>query len=120
MADITWDDVTTHASDLSSITDTDLQDDILEFVNTHVNPEVFDGEDGIWTRFARIYLAAHFGKMIPPGGGAAAGDIASMSEGGVSISFASAMTGENLEKTIYGAQFKSLVKTSMARFPIVM
>lgn len=118
MAEICWDDVVNHAPALTSVSEK-ARDDILEYVNTLLNVSVFDGEDGYKTQLARIYLAAHFGTIVIPGG-ISAGEIASMSEGGVSISFASALAGNNLNRTKYGSQYSELVRTSMARFPIVM
>lgn len=58
---------------------------VLEYVNTKLVVSGFDGEDGVKTRLARIYLAAHMATMLKRKG--IAGARSAQSAGGVSESF---------------------------------
>lgn len=122
MADITWTNVTDHASELSTV-GAAAQTDILGFVNQSLDPALFDGETGYKTKLARVYLAAHFGKATLAGSGGAAGAVQSMSADGLSVSFATmAATLDDptlMGTTVYGIRYLSILNASAARGPWV-
>lgn len=97
------------------------QDMILEFVNTQLRPEKFDGEDGITTKFARLYLAAHLGVGAKPSADnddPVAGPVSAESTGDVSRSYVLIPTtiSEGIwSSTEYGRAYERLVQTSPAR-----
>lgn len=117
MAAITWADVVAHAAELSTFP-VAAQNDILAWVNTHLNVTLFGGEDAAKTKLARVYLAAHTATMDKRGG--AAGPVVSSSAGGLSRSFASPPSGSDLEATSYGSQYKMLLRTTVARVGFVV
>ncbi len=122
MASITWTDVTNHAADLSTVT-TAAQTDILAHVNTVLNVEMFGGETAPMLKLARVYLAAHYGAVWGQGAAGAAGPVVSEGMGGLQRSYAwSAMTGDpdSLSSTAYGKAFRSLVRSTLARMPMVI
>lgn len=86
MASISWNDVVEGAPSPELATFAPgAQIVLLDFVNTKLVVTGFDGEDGVKTRLARIYLAAHMATMLKRKG--AAGARSSQSAGGVSESF---------------------------------
>lgn len=119
MADITWPMVVIHAAELS-VVPSDLQDDILAFVNERVAIAEFGEEGSITVKFARIYLAAHFAARLPAFGGGS-GPVTAEKLGDESRSYgAFAMTTAALGTTSYGVAYCSLVNTSAARAPILL
>lgn len=86
---------------------------ILAWVNGNgVRVDVFDGEDGATTKLVRCYLAGHFATIGNVIGGAGAGPLVSISEGGMSRSYAtsSLITSSMLGGTQYGAQAALLMR----------
>lgn len=118
MAFITWAHVVDHAAELATV-DVDAQNDILAWVNNHLNVDLFGGEDAYKTKLARIYLAAHMGTGTRRGG--AVGAITSSSAGGLSRSFqVPSTTDTDLSSTSYGAAYAMLLKTTVARVGFVI
>lgn len=120
MAPITWPMVVDHVSTLSTV-DPDQQTDILALANTQVNGAVFDGEDGITTKMARVYFAAHFASLPGAGSTAPAGPLTAQSRGKFSQQFQglplSAMNEWLL--TQWGRRYWQLLQGSRARWPRV-
>lgn len=129
MSNIVWTDLTT-----AWPTDTQLaavavpfQNLILDYVNKELNVALFGGEDASKTKLARMFLAAHFGKMVPVAvatgaGGSVAGPMVSSSAGGLTRSFGSLMAAGGagtFSQTAYGQEFQSLLATTVARFGFV-
>ena len=110
-APITWTDVTDVASELLTGVTTGGQTKILAYVEAVVAADVFGGEDSPIYTLARAYLAAHYG-LLNKQGSAAQGPVVSQSEGGVSQSFASIVSGgEDFLPTTYGRAFLALVRS---------
>ena len=128
MAAISWSDVTSFFpgdAELATVS-APAQALTLDYVNTDVNVRIFDGEDGPKTKLARIYLAAHFGKMdviaARANSGAVTGPVTASSAGGLTRSFASVLaTGGagTFGQTGYGQMYESLLETTAARFGFV-
>lgn len=123
MAAITWADVVNFAAELSGYP-VAAQNDILAHVNTALDVSYFGGETGYKLKLARIFLAAHIAATTPlgGGGGAAGGAITSETVGGVSRSYAAPvnMSGSGYQSTSYGQTFDGLIRTSLARLPLVI
>ena len=121
MAAIDWDDVVSHAPELST-TDVDAQDDILDHVNTALVVAKFGGESSGRLKLARIYLAAHLASVSGQGGVGVAGPVTSETAGGLSRTYAvlSATAQQELQGSTYGQLFLDLVRTSSARGPMVI
>lgn len=125
MAAITWSDVTSFAPELTTSVPADAQTLILSYVNTSaIDPASFDGEAGVTTRLARIYLAAHLGSGVGQGAsGAAGGPVTSESMGGLSRSYSVASVATAMDatgSTAYGRMYEALVNNSLARLPLVL
>jgi hypothetical protein len=122
MASIIWSDVVAMAPELALVPGVSAQNDILAYVNVALDVSLFGGESGPKLRLARIYLAAHFGKLSSQGGVGIAGPVIAESAGGLSRSYANlTMLGaHHFGGTVYADMFNELVDTSMARLPIVM
>lgn len=122
MADITWAMVTAFAAELTVVPDS-AQTDILAHVNTALKVDLFGGEDAPKTKLARIFLAAHYGQLSLDGAHGASGEIVGKSLGPMSVSYASSSpmgTDPLWDKTTWGKQFRSLLRSSAARVPIVI
>lgn len=95
----------------------------VALANKYVNVGAFDGEDGEITRWARIWVAAHFATLDKLRGTSIAGPVISESRGGLSRSYANltqmSMAAGLFGQTTYGQNFETLVKTSRARWPRV-
>lgn len=123
MAAITWDNVTDHAPELSTV-DSDAQDDILAYVNTVLAVVKFGGEDSPRTKLARIYLAAHFASLASLGGSGSSGPVIEEEVGDIRRRYAeiggSSETGADFNRTTYGQSFLAIVRASSARGPQVI
>ncbi len=122
MADITWAMVTAFAAELTVVPES-AQDDILAYVNTALKVELFGGEDAPKTKLARIYMAAHYGQLTKDGAHGPAGEITGKALGPMSTSYASSSpmgTDPLWDKTTWGKQFRSMLRSSAARVPIVI
>jgi len=137
IAAITVDDVLAMAPELNTVTDP-AWIDILAYVNVHdltkfnyatvpCVPGLNFGntsEDGQTARMARIYLAAHMGKMLKLGGSAAAGPVTGESVGGVRRSYGliAQIPGwlASLSTTRYGQLYLEIVGMSLAALPMVI
>lgn len=117
MAAIIWADVVAHAAQLSTLSAT-AQADVLAFVDEVVDVSLLGGEASYRARMARIYLAAHLGEIERRRG--KAGPVTSESAGGLARSYGASMTGDILDTTSYGGQFKSIARNSRARGPRVL
>lgn len=117
---IEWSDVIGATGELSDVSDL-MQELIIAYVNDYFDPDKFGGDDGVKLRMARLYLAAHLGKLSGVSGGqAVSGPVTSESAGGLSRSYAVLTAGTtNLSTTSYGQLVDQLIRTSLARFPIV-
>lgn len=123
MAPIVWLDVSTVSSPLAAAA-LGVQTDILALVNTGFPslPEVLDGEDGIKTRLARIYIAAHFASLPGAGDQRPAGAVLSESRGGLSRSFQGPATpgGDIIwNDTQWGRRYLQILRGSRAAWPRV-
>jgi hypothetical protein len=114
MAAITWTDVTDVAPAMSTGVPVGFQTKILAYVEEVVNPAAFGGEDSITYLLARSYLAAHYAALYKEGTFGTVGPVTSMSEGGVSQSFASTMpqAESSIGRTNYGDAFLTFVRRS--------
>lgn len=102
-----------------SAADPIVQADILELVNVGFPslPAVFDGEEGIKTRLARIYIALHYASLPGAGEQRAAGAVTSETRGGLSRSFAPPAGGSGAEiwnETQWGRRYLQLLRGSRA------
>ncbi len=124
MAAISWADAVGFAPQLSAITSTQTQSDIIAFANAELNPSVIGGSAGEAAprlRMARIFLACHEGTMqLRRGiGGALTGE--DIKADGVSLSYAAPWHGaiDSYETTAYGQELLKIISTSPgARFVI--
>lgn len=120
MAAIVWSDVVAIVSTLSTVAGAQ-QTLILALANARVPGAVFDGEDGITTKMARIYYAAHFASLPGAGSTAPAGPLVAQSRGKFAQQFQglpqSAMNEWLL--TQWGRRYWQLLQTSKARWPLV-
>lgn len=121
MSAITWKDVSEHAAELAdSAVTRRAQVDFLTYVNTTVNVSLLDGENGIKTKLARIYLAAHLATMDKRKG--AAGALTSQTAGPLSRTYMMMqwLTRSELSLTGYGLNYLAIIKRSSARGGMVL
>lgn len=123
MAAIDWDDVEVFSSELASV-DEDAQDIILDHVNSTLAVTVWGGESSPKLKYARILLAAHFGTMALQGAesGSGFGAVTGESAGGLSrqyMAFSPDGTDPTFDKTTFGQTYRTLLRGTMARMPIV-
>lgn len=123
MAAVTWADLVSVVAAMSAA-DPIVQADILALVNVGFPalPEVFDGESGIKTRLARIYIALHFASLPGAGDQRAAGAVLSESRGGLSRSYQGpAQAGGDTvwNDTQWGRRYLQLLRGSRAVWPRV-
>jgi hypothetical protein len=105
MTAIVVDDVTDLCTDITHVSAV-----WLAWVNTKINVDNFDGEDGLTTKIIRCYLAAHF-TTIGDLGGAVGGPVQSTTEGGISRAYAVTDLSDNaLKRTSYGAAALGLLR----------
>ncbi len=103
-------------SDVADVTEgaiTSVSPIMLAWVNAMaINPELFDGEAGQTTKLVRCLIAAHFSAVNSSGAAGAAGPLASISEGGMSRSFAINASNASgyLAGSGYGAQAYQLIR----------
>lgn len=124
MASIVWADVLALAPELVNV-DSTARMFILSYVNgPALDPGSFDGENGVTTRLARIYLAAHMGSSVGKGAaGASGGPVTSESMGGLSRSYSVGSVAQSIDatgSTDYGRRYEALVSNSLARMPFVI
>lgn len=125
---ITWADVTAafpKDAALAAITTPAEQEGPLVAANS-LNGCVF----GVREKYARVLVAAHYatlglGQSVTGGGGTVgyAGAITSERVGGISRSYGvngGTATGASWGATTYGQRYLDLVRTSRARWPVVM
>jgi len=118
MADIEWCDVVEYDQSLSEVSN-GTQLVILGHVNNYLDVSLFGGEDDDTVKLLRILLAAHIGTMALRGGSGATGPISSESTGGISRSYAVAMTSSgSLGSTTHGQTFTEIIRNSAARAPL--
>lgn len=118
MAALTWADVVSIASTLSTV-DTLQQELLLAVVNKSF-AQVFDGEDGPKTKLARIYYAAHMASLPGAGEQRPGGAVVSQSRGGLSQSYAPPNTsaGDPMwSSTQWGARLELMLAGSRAVWP---
>jgi hypothetical protein len=127
MAAIEWVDVVALASSLSTVPIA-AQTEFLDFVNPGalgpgaLNVSKFGGETAPKTRLARIYLVAHFATLFQQGSIPIAGPVTAEARGGVSRSYAlvaASSSSSGLGQTNFGQLYEALVRTSLARLPMV-
>lgn len=122
MADIVWADVLAHAPELS-VASAGAQTDVLAYVNQTLSSAEFGGDTSIIFKLARILLAAHMVTMSLMATGTLTGPVIGESEGQVSRQYWSNSpmgTDPLLDKSTYGQQFRTLVRRSPARAPVVL
>lgn len=119
MAAVTWADIVAVSSPLSAVT-LQQQTDLLAWVNKSF-AEVFDGEDGIKTRLARIYAAAHMASLPGSGEQRPGGAVVSESRGGLSRSYSAppVQSGDWWALTQWGQRYLLLLAGSKAMWPRV-
>lgn len=110
MADITWENVTALAPELSTVPEA-RQNFILARVNTELAANVWGDRLDI----GRVYLAAHLATRSNAGAGggvAPAGPVTSESVGSVSRSYAApaGSSASDYKSTVYGEEYANLVK----------
>jgi hypothetical protein len=117
VAPIAWSDVTAFVSTLSTVNPTQ-QELLLEMANTRTNVDIFDGEDGIDTKLARIYLVAHFASLPGAGSTAPAGPLIGQTRGKLSQQFQGLpLTAANeWLLTQWGRRYWQLLQASRARW----
>lgn len=119
MADITWTHVTDHTPDLSTVAAA-VQTDILAYVNAELKVSELDGETGPKTKLARVYLASHF-ATAGINAASADGPITAEKLGDESRSYGTFdMGGSALATTGFGMQYLMLVRSSVARVPLIV
>ncbi len=120
MADVTWADVTGFASTLTRVS-AGAQADILAYVNSTLNPDVYGGVDASKYRIARIYLAAHMGEINLRNGVGGAVTHESVGADSISFGYAAPYKGQidSLETTSWGLEFQRITDTTYARLPVV-
>lgn len=122
MSAITWTDVTSYASELSSV-DLGAQTGILAVANARFDPAALDGENGPETKLARVLLAAHLATVGPASGGAApAGPVIEEEVGDVRRKFADLSSGSSVstfEGSSYGDQLVRLLRVMAPRWVVV-
>lgn len=117
MAALTWPEVVALDSDLDEVHPL-VQDRILARVMERVDPAMLGGETGGKYLLARLYLAAHHGRLALPGDADTAGPVTSESVGGISASYAAPASSESedgLQGTRWGRAYRGEVRTSAAR-----
>ena len=125
MAAIDWADVTAFVSGLSAV-NSDAQDDILAHVNVILKVSEYDDEEGVKTRLARIYLAAHMGTMGLIGSSGSVGPIKKERAGNLEREYDSgsssstATTYGDYGDTAYGRMFMAMTRTNPGRAPFVI
>jgi hypothetical protein len=118
VADIVWTDVTDAITTLPTVP-TALQTLILATVNGRVDGDVFDGEDGDITKYARVLLAAHLSVLTTRAATGAAGPVTSQSAGGLSRSYGTWSSPSSFSLTPHGTALSWLIQTSAARAPFL-
>lgn len=118
MASIAWSDVTVSAPELSAYPLAG-QADVLAFVNVELDVSLFDGEDSPRLKMARVYLAAHLATMASRGSGGA-GPVTMEQAGGLMRQYANLTIRTSLESTGYGNLYLMILRTSRARWPVVL
>lgn len=122
MAALTWEDVTSHASDLSTL-DEAAQDDVLAYVDDAIDPAKFGGEDGPRYKLARIYLAAHLGTVSLKRGTPAGGPLISETVGEITrmYGFSAEAAPDAIASTGWGREYLALIRrTAKCRGPLVL
>ena len=94
-------------------------------MNSALNESIWGGSTSPRLRYARTLLAAHFGTLAFQGAGGASGGFGAVmveSAGGLSRQYASFSpngTDPTFDKTIYGQMYRTLLRGTTARMPIV-
>lgn len=117
--DITWSQVEAFAPELSTV-DADAQTDILAFVNTALDANMFGGTSAARYKLAKIYMAAHFGSQGLRGVSGSAGPVTSEAAGGISRSYGFSGGEDSFETSTYGKMYLALLRTSRARGGMVV
>lgn len=120
MADIEWSQLAGFAPQLAVITDTDVQDLIVGVANESLEPDVFGGEASFRYRLARLLLGAHLAMIQLMRGDVGKVSSETISKESLAISYQSGMSSNALMLTDYGAQLDEMIKSSLARLPIVV
>jgi hypothetical protein len=117
MAPVAWPDVVAYSSPLAAVNIT-VQTDLLAWVNKSFSA-VFDGEDGVKTRLARIYAAAHMASLPGAGEQRPGGAVVAESRGGLSRSYAPppVMNSNWWALTQWGQRYLLLLDGSKAMWP---
>lgn len=116
---ITWADVTSlpGGAQLSTVP-VGGQNMILNSVNTQLNVNMFDGEDGPQTKLVRAFFAAHLAALGTLGTGGIL--IAESIQGLLSRQYSVPFNGAMLQSTSFGRALETLLNMSAARLPIVL
>lgn len=120
MSNIVWSAVLGMAPQLTTLT-IGAQTDILAFVNELDLSSL--GETEQTTRMARIFLAAHVGTVAVRAAGGMAGPVTSESAGALRRSYGLSATPsgeEGFGTTMYGMQYISIIRMSLAHGPILL
>ena len=119
LKDITKSDVLAFASELST-----LGDWAWVHLLTYVNEIDFTGlgDSNQTVRMARIFLAAHLGLLNQRSATGAAGPVISESAGGLRRSYSQVSSSStiDLNSTMYGQLYLSIIGSSLAHGPLVV
>jgi hypothetical protein len=114
---LVWADVVNVAPDLSSLT-VAQQNAVLFDVDTQL------AETKLGTRYFQAcrYLAAHLGTLVKRGATGAGGVVSSESVGAVSVSYSvpSSSSDDGLGATVWGMQYKRIIRLSANRIGSVL
>lgn len=117
---IVWSDVLAMAPQLTTLS-IQAQTDILNYVNELDMSGL--GETAQTTRLARILLASHYATGATRAPGGMAGPVTSESAGAMRRSYGLSATPsgeEGLGTTMYGMQYVSLLRMSLAHGPVLL
>jgi hypothetical protein len=112
VADIAWSDVTAVDAALSAVS-AGAQTMFLAEANA-LYASAFDGTSGPRYKLARVYLAAHRGRVSLESASGAAGPVVSKTIGGMSKTYAAPTSGDSddLDLTRWGRAYRDLCRTS--------
>lgn len=121
MAAIVWSDVTSVIPEMTAVTNVLAQTLALGIANTWWAVDEFDGEESALLKTMRILMAAHIALRFKPGTSGAAGPVIAESGGGLSVTYASALSSaNNLSSTEYGRTINELRATRACRAWVVL
>jgi hypothetical protein len=121
VADIAWQDVLDIAPELAVGVPTAFQLSVVSMANRRVSPNHFGGLNAADYKIARALFAAHFALLVKLGS-LGRGVNTSVSEGGVSLSYANVQNPADplLGSTTFGRQYQTLARLSPRSVGLVL